>query len=98
MTIWTEDKIVALIDTNPHAVTRAVIAIYNRQTQVEQNVRDTREQNGVGFNSADARKLSYYAQWAIQNNRDLNGKFLEIARQRVKKYRRQLVEIANAGA
>jgi hypothetical protein len=96
MTTWTEDKIVALIDTNAHAVTRAVIAIYKRQTDIEQNVRDTREQNGVGFNSADARKLSYYAQWALNNNKDLNGKFLVIARQRIKKYRRQLVEIANS--
>lgn len=94
---WTEQSIVELINSSDKAVTRAVIAIYNRQTQDEKATHDTKHTNGIGFNSADAKLLSYCAKYAQQNNCVLTGNFLETARKRIVKYRKQLVQIANSG-
>lgn len=95
MKTWTEQEIVKLIETKDLAVTKAVIAIYNRQTADEQATKDARHTNGIGFSGADAKTLSYYAQYCINKNTTLNGKFLDDARKRIVKYRKQLVEIAN---
>lgn len=93
--LWTENEIVELINKSDKAVTRAVIAIYERQTEDEQRVGDTRHHNNVGFNGSDAKFLSYCAEYVKNKNCNLSGKFLEKARKRIVKYRRQLVEIAN---
>lgn len=92
---YTKDEIINMLDTNDKAVTRAVIAIYNRQTPSEQVIKDTKESNNIGFNSADARLLSYYAEYAINNKCLLSGKHLNQARNKIKKYWKQLLNIAN---
>jgi type IV secretory pathway component VirB8 len=94
---WTEQSIIELLNSSDKAVTRAVIAIYKRQTEDEKVTHDTKHTNGIGFNSADARLLSYCAQYAQKNNCDLSGKYLTTARKRIVKYRKQLLQIANAG-
>ena len=94
---WDKNAIVGLLDRNPVAVERAIVAIYRRQTAEEQQVQDTRESNGVGFSGAHAQVGSYYATW-ILSGKHLSGKHLEKARNMAKRYTRQLVEIAGGAA
>lgn len=94
--VWTEVEIANLVLTNNRAVEKAILAIYNRQTESEQANSTTLHTNGVGFAGPDARLGSYYARWII-SGRSLSGKHLDKARQMAIKYRRQLTEIANSG-
>lgn len=93
--VWSEKDILDLLEQSDKAVTRAVIAIYNRQTADEQAVGETKIHNGIGFSGADSRFLSYCAKYALRNG-TLTGEFLTKARDKIKKYRKQLVQIANA--
>ena len=94
--MWTKEQIVEMLETNDMAVTRAVIAIYQRQTEDEQITRHTLKSNNVGFNSSDAPYLSYCAKYAIDRKVALSGKHLEKSRTRVRKYWKQLMDIANS--
>jgi hypothetical protein len=89
----TKDRIVALLNTNPLAVERAIIAIYNRQTQDEKQASDTKHTNGRGFRSNHATRGSYYARW-ILGGRHLTGHHLDLARSIAVQYHRQLIEVA----
>jgi hypothetical protein len=91
---YEKDDIIALLDRNPLAVERAIIAIFKLQTAHEQSAESTLEQNGVGFGHCHAHYGSYMAKW-IMSGRHLSGKHLEKARRMAKRYSRQLVEIAN---
>lgn len=93
--VWTKEQIINLLDTSEKAVTRAVVAIYKRQTANEQQTKTTKERNNVGFNQVDANYLSYCAQYALKSGKCLSGKHLERARLKIKKYWAQLLEIAN---
>lgn len=93
--MWTKEQIIELLENNDKAVTRAVIAIYERQTADEQLTFSTRVNNDIGFNHADASYLSYCAKYAIDRRVLLSGKHLEKARKKIRKYWKQLVEIAN---
>lgn len=93
--MWTKESIINLIDTNDRAVERAIIAIYDRQTQDEKATSDTHHTNHRGFRSNHASKGSYYARW-ILSGRHLTGHHLENARKIARHYHRQLLEIATA--
>lgn len=93
--MWTKAQILELLDKNDRAVSRAITALFKRQTSDEQAQRTTRKANNVGFNSGDAPLLSYYADY-IQARGQLTGRHLDQARRRVRKYAGQLVDIANA--
>lgn len=94
---WDRSSIASLLDRNPMAVERAIIAIFNRQTREEQRVGDTCVSNGIGFSGAHAKTGSYYASWVL-SGKHLSGKHLEKARRMAKHYTRQLVEIAQGVA
>jgi hypothetical protein len=93
--MWNKQSILDLLESNDVAVTRAVVAIYNRQTASEQNSEETLEANGIGFNGSDARFLSYCAKYAKDRKTNLSGEHLIKARHKIKKYWKQLVDIAN---
>ena len=93
--MYTKEQILNLIDSNDLAVERGVLAIFNRQTYDEQKTENTSHFNHIGFSSADAKRLSYYAKW-ILSGKHLSGHHLEIARKRIKKYIKQLLEISNS--
>ena len=95
MKVWNKVDIITLLDTNDKAVTRAVIAIYQRQTADEQASQSTRVANNIGFNHCDAAYLSYCADFAIRQKTNLSGKHLEKSRKKIVKYWKQLIEIAN---
>jgi len=91
---WTEYEIRTLLESNDRAVERAMIALYDRQTQDEKATSDTHHTNGRGFSGAHASKGSYYARWVL-SGRKLSRHHLDNARRIALKYLRQLTEEAN---
>lgn len=89
----TKESISSLLQSRDEAVQRAVVAIWERQTAGEKQARGTMQQNGVGFNASDARKLSGYAE-RIKAGFTLAPSEVQDARSRVSKYTGQLLEIA----
>ena len=92
---WTKDSIKQLLMDSDKAVMRGIVAIYNRQTDLEQSCETTHDINGVGFNGPDAPFLSSLAK-QILGKGYLTERQLEIARKKMLKYSKQLTEIANA--
>lgn len=93
--MWTQEKIKKLLMTNQRAVERAILAIYNRQTDTEKELSETIDKNFIGFSSEDARLGAYYAKWLLSGNR-LTGKHVFRARMMALKYKKQLADIANS--
>jgi hypothetical protein len=91
---WNEKEIGALLDRSDRAVERAILAIYNLQTADEKNWQGTAHLNGVGFNAYDAKFGSSLAEW-LNAGRSFTRGQLKSAKKMAKKYRRQLVLIAN---
>lgn len=94
MAKWTKDQILHLLDTNPNAIPRAVVTIYNLQTDDEKVDETTTHSNGVGFNGVDAHILSSFAKFYLRTG-FLTPKQRVIADRKIRKYAGQLVKIAN---
>ncbi len=100
---WTKDQIKAELSSKDIWVTRGVVAIFNKQTDFEQAAEETQEDNGVGFNGADANILSSFAKQIQKWNNaprpsfpnPLSPRQMEIARKKIQKYAGQLAKIAN---
>lgn len=95
--MWTKERIAHLLRTSDRAVERAMVAIYDRQTQDEKQVSDTRHTNRRGFTAAHAKRGSYFARWVLGGRR-LSGHHLDRARQIALHYTAQLAEVANVKA
>lgn len=91
----TKEQIQLLLSTNAMAVERAILALYSRQTSDEQSAATTQHRNGRGFNAFHAKSGSYYARW-LQRGNHLTGHHLDSARQMVRHYVGQLVEVSQA--
>lgn len=89
------EKIKALLDSNDKAVMRGILAIYKNQTDSEQNFEATVEENGIGFNALDAQFMSSLAKQIIECGY-LSPKQMAIGRNKIKRYSRQLADIAEA--
>lgn len=63
---WTKAAIKERLLRDDRQVWRAVVAIYKMQTADEQSGDDTRHDNGVGFNSFDAKIMSIFARLIMQ--------------------------------
>ena len=94
---WTRDEIDEILKTNPRAVERAMVRLFELQTSTEKQSSTTREHNGAGFSSYAASRGSYYARW-VMSGRNLSGKHLESATKIALRHSRQLVNIANSKA
>lgn len=92
--IYEPEGIKGLIKVSNKAVERAMVALYERQTQLEQNGEMTVESNGVGFSAFHAKLGTYYARWVLDGKR-LSGAHLERARTIALRYVGQLTDIAN---
>ena len=88
---WNKDTLKALLDTNDKAVCRALLLLHARQTADEQAVQHTKYVNNRGFSGSDAPILSSLAVW-YKSKGWLSPKQMTIARRKVKKYTRQLLE------
>ncbi len=100
---WKKEEIKELLEHNDEAVYRAIVRIHRRQTPDEQRCHSTVQSNGVGFSAFDAEILSSFAErihaWnqetTHQYTKPLSPRQLVVGRKKIKKYARQLAEIAN---
>jgi len=90
--VWDKTAIVSLVTTNDKAAVKALLTIYSYQTQSEQAVDATTDQNGVGFTGVDAEILSSFAKF-YQRTGFLTNKQMELLKRRITKYTRQLLKV-----
>jgi hypothetical protein len=95
--------IVAKLESNDAWLFRSIVSIFECQTADEQNAETTAHDNGVGFNSVDARLLSSFAKQIIAHAKGeskfaspLSPKQKEMARNKMTKYAGQLLSIAQS--
>lgn len=91
---WTKKEIRTALENDDRWLIRGVLAIYNFQTEAEKSQDATLEDNGVGFNGADAFILSQFAE-QYKARGFLSRKQMDIARRKMLKYAGQLAKIAN---
>ena len=102
--IVTRDSMAAML-SNPNpayvqaVIGKALVAIFNRQTEDEKNINDVREHNTIGFSGADARTGSITAKYFLKHKSLMPWqveKWSKISRgyPRICKYHKQLNEIA----
>lgn len=92
--IWTKDEMKNILNKYDDQVAKAILKLYNYQTADEQICSETKENNGVGFNGADAEILSSFARFYAKTGY-LSPKQMIIARKKIMKYAGQLCKIAN---
>ena len=92
--LWTIEELRELLKESDKAVARAILAIYNRQTEDEQTIKETTDHNGIGYNGVDANFMSSLAQF-YQSKGFLSAGQLKYGRKAIMKYAGQLTEIAN---
>ena len=93
---YTKEYVRKMLQENQTWLERGIVALYHKQTEDEMASKDTHHRNGCGFNVADAKYLSYVAEY-ILSGRGLSGAHLEKARGKMLKYSGQLARIANEG-
>lgn len=98
MTTWTKDTIKAELQKgNKPLLVRALLAIYEGQTSHEKLTMTTHEDNGIGFNGADAEILtSFVEQW--RTRQWLSEKQYALLQKKMPKYSGQLARIAEEKA
>lgn len=92
--VWTKEQMVKLLQSNSQAVLRAIVVLYNRQTELEKEFKESNVVNGIGFNCKDSWYLSNLARQLIQFKKISKDDFWR-ARWRIQKYAQQLADIAN---
>lgn len=85
-----------LLEHYDRAVVKAVVRIYQLQTDDEQNVRRSNVINGIGFSKNDAEFLSLVAE-AFIAGRQVDKRTFEITRCKIKRYWKQLMKLSKAG-
>jgi len=74
MAIVTREILTTMIETADDAkrqaiIGRALVTIFNNQTETEKNVNTTNQDNGVGFTGADARTGCITAKYYLKHQR-----------------------------
>lgn len=93
--VWTKEEIWEKIQNNDKVMYRALVRLYDLQTEDEKVSKETKEHNGQGFNGYDAEIMSSFAEF-YKKTGFLTPKQKVIARKKLKKYTKQLTNIANA--
>lgn len=91
---WTAEEIKNLLQRNDMMVGRSLERLYRRQTDDEKKLEQTKHENGIGFNAVDASLLTSFAKQWMHTGR-LSCKQLFVARKKLPKYVKQLLEEAN---
>jgi len=78
--LCTKHTVVHALMTNPMAVEKAIVMLYDLQTEDEQSTRNTKHDNRRGFNTAHAKLGTYLARW-IKSGRHLTGHYVDQGRQ-----------------
>lgn len=90
---WNKETIQALLESNPQAVYNGLVQIYRRQTVSEQVSEMTHDRNDIGFSGVDGKILTSFAKFYLKY-KYLSPKQFAIAKNKMKKYWRQLMEIS----
>ena len=97
---YNKDDLINLLDKSDLAVIKAVIAIMKLQTKDEIISRKSIDHNGVGFSRIDTKHMHYIVDKIngnYENIKILSQTDIIITRNKIKKYWRQLLKIANKG-
>ncbi len=93
-------EVLAALERSDKFVERALLALYERQTQDERDNATTTHSNGIGFSGVDAPILTSCAQWVLRSRMPeglrLTPRQRAVVRKKVRKYVGQLVEVAEA--
>lgn len=92
--MWNSESMKEYLRNNNQAVLKAIIVLYNRQTELEKEFKESNVVNGIGFNCKDSWFLSNLARQLIQFRKISKNDFWR-ARWRILKYSQQLADIAN---
>lgn len=76
-------------------VKRSLLRLYSEQTESEQTVGYTSEDNGFGFNGVDSEFLSSVAKWYGEKGY-VSPKQMAWVTKKIRKYAGQLAKLANA--
>ena len=106
MATFTREKFVDLIsrqdEVGMHSIGRALVHLFNRQTEDERAINSTDVHNACGFTPADARVGSITAKYYIKNKKLLDWQMdqwtaaNDKGRLRLEKYFRQIAEEVSA--
>lgn len=91
----TVEQVKQKLATSDAWVERAIVVLFERQTQAEKASEATLVRNDRGFNAFDAKTGTYMANWILSGNK-LSGRYLTRARTMTMKYAIQLTGIALA--
>lgn len=107
VTDWTPEKVLFMLETSDAWVENCIVALYKRQTQLEQAAGVTIDDNERGMQQADAKLFGQYAR-QIMGGSHLSSEQLNEARRpwhrgktpviTVGKYRKQIVRMIEAKA
>lgn len=104
-TIVSKESMIALLSRNPEfakrVIGKALVALYQRQTDEEKCTNSTNEHNTIGFCGSDAKSGSLTAKFFLKHGTLLDWQYDAWMREgrsgpRIAKYHRQLNEIAMA--
>jgi hypothetical protein len=94
---FTKEDILLLLEQNPDAVKRAIVALYERQVEDERSSRTARVKNNAGFSQATAPAGTGLAR-AILARQQLNENQMRTALSIARHHANQLARIANEQA
>jgi len=96
--IYTEQEITEMMDTmDVRLLHRPLLKMWARQTDSERADHTTKDHNKVGFSAFDAEFAGSLVEWH-RKGRSFSRKQEASLRKMLKKYRKQLTDIANQGA
>ena len=90
--VWDKEEVQALLDKSSEAVGRALMVVFNNQTESEKAAFATQLHNGVGFTGADAEWLTDIAKKWLKWRRWASERQCNAVRKSVKKYHRQILQ------
>lgn len=89
--VWNKKSVQDLLGKSDEAVKRALVHLYNRQTDSEQAIEDTKFRNDIGFTAADAPRLTSIAKFYL-SRKFLSPKQVSLVRRRIFKYWKQMLQ------
>ena len=97
--MWTEAMMIQWLTTcDKSKLIKPLEKLWERQTTAEQAAVTTRNRNGLGYCMLGVRFAKSLIDWFHRHNNDFSSDQVMAARTMLRKYRRQLCEIANNSA
>lgn len=82
-----------LLQRNNKALIKALLLIYDRQTEEEKHISESIQDNSIGFNKYDTYILTYYAKSILEGGL-LSPEDVYVIRAKMPKYWKQLMNIS----